>query len=67
MMTHRKHPLALYLEAVDKTAAEFAREIGVSRSYITHIVHGRRAPRALLAKIAERTGIDYARLRGKAA
>lgn len=64
MATASKHPLALWLKATDMRASELARELGVSRGYITHVIHRRRAPRALLRRISERTGIDYARLRG---
>jgi antitoxin component HigA of HigAB toxin-antitoxin module len=59
----REHPLTLWLDGAGWTAARLARELGVSPAYISHILSGRRKPRQLLLRIAERTGIPYERLR----
>jgi transcriptional regulator with XRE-family HTH domain len=61
--TRTRYPLALWLEAVGWTAAEFARVMGVTPAYVSHILSGRRRPRQLLLRIAEYTHIPYERLR----
>jgi hypothetical protein len=63
------HPLRLWLRTQDITPAEFARDpvIQCHRSYLTHVIHGRRKPDALLKRIAKRTGIPFEMLRSWAA
>jgi transcriptional regulator with XRE-family HTH domain len=62
-MSSMIHPLVTYLEVTGQTQAEFARALGVTRGYLTHIIKGRRTARLLIRRIAERTGIPLEKLR----
>jgi transcriptional regulator with XRE-family HTH domain len=66
MLTCTAHPLALWCQITGTRRIALARELGVHRSYITHICAGRRTPSVLLQRIAQRTGIPIAKLKAAA-
>lgn len=43
-MKNRSHPLRVWLASRDKTLTEFAAELGVSLSYLSDVVIGKRNP-----------------------
>lgn len=53
--THTPHPLARWIER-HSTPADFAREVGCTRSHLYNIIHRRRLPSYGLAeRIVEKT------------
>jgi hypothetical protein len=62
MGTRSEHPLVIYLKLTDQSAARLARALGVHRSYIGHVIAGRRCPPDFITRLAEYTRIPRARL-----
>lgn len=53
--SHAPHPLARWIER-HSTPAEFAREVGCTRSHLYNLMHGRKQPSvALLGRIVDKT------------